>query len=76
MGFTITGGNFGPNDSAPNTYVELNGAIMNTISWSPTSIIVQVPTGATTGNVVVTVGGVASQGVPFTVVPPFGCAAQ
>jgi IPT/TIG domain len=76
MGFTINGANFGPNDAAPNTYVELNGTIMNTISWSNTSIIVQVPTGATTGNVVVTVGGVPSQGVPFTVVPPFGCAFQ
>ena len=29
-----------------------------------------VPAGATTGNVVVNVGGVASNGVNFTVVPP------
>jgi hypothetical protein len=31
---------------------------------------VTVPTGATTGNVVVTVGGQASNGVPFSVIPP------
>ena len=36
-------------------------------SWSATSITVPVPSGATTGNVVVTVGGVASNGVSFTV---------
>jgi len=29
-----------------------------------------VPAGATTGNVVVTVGGQASNGVAFTVIPP------
>src|SRR5205823_1085253 len=40
-------------------------------SWSATSIAVPVPAGATTGNVVVTVGGLASNGVSFTVtVPP------
>jgi hypothetical protein len=31
--------------------------------------VTSVPTGATTGNVVVTVGGVASNGVTFTVTP-------
>ncbi len=40
-------------------------------TWSATSIVVPVPAGATTGNIVVTVGGVASNGVSFTVgVPP------
>ena len=38
-------------------------------TWSATSIVVPVPAGATTGNVVVTVGGVASNGVAFTVRP-------
>lgn len=38
-----------------------------TTSWSDTSIVTTVPVGATTGNVVVTVGGVQSNGVPFTV---------
>src|SRR6185437_386721 len=36
-------------------------------SWSATSIIAPVPAGATTGNVVVTVGGIASNGIAFSV---------
>src|SRR3984893_15148134 len=36
-------------------------------SWSGTSIVTSVPTGAVTGNVVVTVGGQASNGSSFTV---------
>lgn len=39
-------------------------------NWSATSIVVSVPAGATTGNVVVTVGGVSSGGRLFTVTPP------
>src|SRR5207245_1836719 len=38
--------------------------------WSATSIIAPVPAGATTGSVVVTVGGVASNAVSFTVTVP------
>src|SRR5260370_23003813 len=37
------------------------------MSWSDTSIVAPVPSGATTGTVVVTVGGIASNGVSFTV---------
>ena len=49
--------------------VKFNGTTATTIgSWGTTSIIATVPTGATTGNVVVTVGGNASNGVSFTVV--------
>jgi len=40
------------------------------MKWSATSITVVVPSGATTGNVVVTVGGQASYGVLFTVTAP------
>ena len=40
-------------------------------SWADTSITVTVPSAATTGNVVVTVGTLSSAGTPFTVtVPP------
>src|SRR5213075_955834 len=39
-------------------------------SWSATSIVAPVPTGATTGSVVVTIGGVASNGITFTVSTP------
>jgi unsaturated rhamnogalacturonyl hydrolase len=38
-------------------------------SWSGSSIVVTVPAGATSGNVVVTAGGVASNGMNFTVLP-------
>jgi hypothetical protein len=61
---TITGANFG---STPST-VTFNGTPATTISsWTPTSIKAVVPSGATTGKVVVTVGGVASNGVSFSV---------
>jgi IPT/TIG domain len=64
---TITGTNFGsPHGTSA---VSFNGVTATPTSWSATSIAVQVPGGATTGNVVVTVGGVASTGVTFTVVP-------
>src|SRR6185295_10995790 len=39
-------------------------------TWSATSIVAKVPVGASTGNVVATVGGVASNGVGFTVPVP------
>jgi hypothetical protein len=62
---TITGTNFG--SSQGSSTVTFSGTAGTATSWSPTSIVVRVPTGATTGNVVVTVGGVASSGVTFTV---------
>lgn len=65
---TITGTNFG---TTPGTStVTFNGTLATSTNWSATSIDVNVPAGATTGNVIVTVGGVASNGVPFTVTPP------
>ncbi len=69
---TITGTNFGATQGT-NT-VKFNGTTATPASWSATSIVAPVPVGATTGNVVVTVSGVASNGVSFTVqadtVPP------
>jgi RHS repeat-associated protein len=65
---TITGTNFG--SSQGSSTVAFNGTAATPTSWSATSIVVPVPSGATTGNVVVTVGGVASNGVAFTVVAP------
>lgn len=65
---TITGTNFG---SAQNTStVKFNGSVAPVSSWSPTSIVATVPATATTGNVVVTVGGIASNGLLFTVTSP------
>src|SRR5215472_7677881 len=59
---TITGTNFGTAGT-----VTFNRIATTPTSWSATSIVAPVPAGATTGNVVVTVGGVASNGVSFTV---------
>ena len=64
---TINGSNFG---SAQGTStVTFNGVSAIPAFWSATSITVPVPTGATTGNVVVTVGGNASPGWSFMVTP-------
>jgi len=62
---TITGTNFGSTKGT--STVQFNGAVATTISrWSSSSIKVIVPSAVTTGPVVVTVGGVASNGVTFT----------
>ncbi len=68
----LTGLNFG---ATPGTsIVQFNGVTATSTSWSATSIAVTVPVGAVTGNVVVTVGGIVSNGILFTVpaaiVPP------
>jgi hypothetical protein len=62
---TIAGTNFGSTQGT--STVKFNGTTATPTSWSNTSIVVPVPAGATTGNVVVTVGGQASNGVLFTV---------
>ncbi len=50
--------------------MRFNGTAATPTSWSATSITAPVPAGATSGNVVVTVGGIASNGLPFTVPAP------
>ena len=62
---TITGTSFG--SSQGTSTVTFNGTLATSTSWGATSITVPVPSGATTGSVVVTVGGVASNGIVFTV---------
>src|SRR5258706_11786309 len=62
---TLTGANFGATQGS--STVQFNGTVATPTSWSATSIVVSVPTGATTGNVVVTVASLASNGVSFTV---------
>ncbi len=64
---TITGKSFGANQGT--STVKFNGTAATPTSWSSTKIVVPVPSGATTGNVVVTVSGVTSNGVSFTVSP-------
>src|SRR5206468_12067527 len=66
---TIAGTGFGATQGS--STVTFNGTSATPTSWSATSIAVPVPAGATTGNVVVTVGGLASNGSAFTItVPP------
>src|SRR5436309_8895060 len=62
---TITGANFGASQGT--STVTFNGIGATPTSWSATSIVVPVPSGATTGNVVVTVGGIASERVSIPV---------
>src|SRR6266568_3918458 len=67
---TITGSNFGATQGSGT--VSFNGTYTTPTSWSATSIVVPVPIGATTGNVVVSASGVASNGINFTVVEGLG----
>jgi hypothetical protein len=66
-GSSIGGADFGATQGS--STVTFNGTNAGTApSWTTTSITISVPIGATTGNVAVTVNGVASNGVNFTVV--------
>lgn len=62
---TITGTNFGTTQGT--STVKFNGTVATVTSWTNTIILVSAPTGSTTGSVVVTVGGIASNGLLFTV---------
>jgi PKD repeat protein len=65
----IIGTGFGATQSG--STVRFNGTTATTLtSWSATRIMAVVPSTATTGPVTVTVGGVASNGITFTVGPP------
>src|SRR5713226_3251683 len=61
----IAGSNFGSTQGS--STVKFNGTTATTTSRGASSITATVPTGATTGNVIVTVSGKASNGVTFTV---------
>ena len=66
-GVTIEGSNFGSSTGT----VTFNGTSASTSSWADDEIETTVPSGATSGNVVVTTsGGQASAGVTFTVTVP------
>jgi hypothetical protein len=65
---TIAGTNFGATQGA--STVTFNGIAGTPTTWNATSIVVSVPAGAITGNVVVTVGGIASNAVAFAVTAP------
>ena len=57
---TITGQNFGTTQGT-STVTFNNGIAASPTTWSDTQIVVTVPVGATTGNIVVTVGGSGGQ---------------
>ena len=69
---TIRGSNFGATQGA--STVTFNGAITAPVTWSPGTIVVPVPNGSSSGNVVVTVGGQNSNGLRFLVANPAGLA--
>jgi hypothetical protein len=63
---TITGAGFGVSQGTG--FVTFNGSpALTPCSWSDTQIVVTVPGDATTGPVVVSAGGVLSNGAKFTV---------
>jgi hypothetical protein len=62
---TIAGAGFGPTQGT--SIVAFNGAVATPTNWSSTGVATSVPSGATTGNVVVTVGGIPTNGVNFIV---------
>jgi hypothetical protein len=62
---TITGTLFGATQGT--STVTFAGVAGSPTSWSNTSIVVPVPSGAISGNVVVTVAGATSNGLPFNV---------
>jgi len=65
---TILGSNFGVTQSS--STVTFNGLQASPSSWSDTQIVVAVPGGAASGDIVTTVSGVASNGVAFAIQPP------
>jgi Concanavalin A-like lectin/glucanases superfamily/IPT/TIG domain/Domain of unknown function (DUF2341)/Putative Ig domain len=62
---TIAGTSFGATQGS--STVKFNGTVALTTGWSNTQIQATVPTGATTGPVLVTVNGAASNALTFTV---------
>lgn len=64
----ISGSNFGATQGA--STVTFNGVSAMVVLWSATSITAVVPSTATTGPVIVKVGGVASNSLTFTLATP------
>jgi len=63
--FQITGSGFGATQGL--STVTFNGLPSPVLTWSSTEITALVPAGATTGNVVLTIGGISTNGPSFTV---------
>jgi YD repeat-containing protein len=65
---TVTGVGFGSPQG--NSTITFNGTPAKPSSWNNETIFVPVPSGSTTGPVVITAGGQVSPGAPFTVSSP------
>ena len=63
---TISGSNFGSTQGS--STVTFNGTAASVLKWNNWTIVAKAPSGDSTGNVVVTVGGSPSNGVNFTFV--------
>ena len=68
ISINVNGTNFGATQGA--STVTVNGIAAFANSWSPTVINITIPAMAMTGPVIVTVGGVASNSMTFTVTNP------
>ena len=68
---TISGSAFG--SSQGTSTVRFNGTIAGIVSWTATNIIAIIPIGATSGPLIVTVNGIASNGVTFAPVSVKPC---
>ncbi len=64
---TVTGRHFG--SSQGSSTITFNGIAATPTSWSDTSIAVPVPFGVSSGNVIVTVSGIASNGMKSSIFP-------
>jgi hypothetical protein len=62
---TVAGSYFGATQGA--STIAFNGVLASPSSWSDTQITVPVPSGASSGNVIVTASGLTSNALPFTV---------
>ena len=62
---TVSGSNFGATQGG--STLKFNGTSAVVTSWGASSLVTTVPSGATSGNVVVNVGGIDSNGAAFTV---------
>jgi hypothetical protein len=72
-GLTIAGLGFGASQGSSTVTIGTTAATVVSGTWLSNSVTVLVPTGVTSGNVVVTVSGYGSNGVPFTVATPISC---
>jgi immune inhibitor A len=66
--FTISGSGFGGGAASDFPRVTVNGVTASTSAWSDTSITATVPSGASSGNVIVYRHGIPSDGASLTVI--------